>query len=183
MVALTILARTRLRRGDPGWREALEEAWERARETGEPQRVAPVAAGWGEAAWLHGEVEPARSIVAEAYSMTLPCRDSWALGEVAYWGWKAGLFAARTEAAAEPFAQQLEGQWQLAAASWERLGCPYEAALALTEGDAVARREGLLRLERMGAEPVVAAVQRQAPASHRRRGPGSSRATSAGARG
>lgn len=162
MLALAILAKTRMRRGDPGWRRALQEAWELASGTGEPQRVAPVAAAWCEAAWLHGEDEPARSIAVETCGLTLLHRDPWALGEIAYWGWKAGVLPARSESAAEPFAHHLEGRWREAAAAWERLGCPYEAAVALTEGDAAARSEGLRRLERMGAEPVVAAVERDA---------------------
>jgi hypothetical protein len=48
--------------------------------------------------------------------------------------------------------------WRGAARRWAELGCPYEAALALTDsGDEVQMREGLAQLRQLGAWPAAAA--------------------------
>jgi DNA-binding NarL/FixJ family response regulator len=49
----------------------------------------------------------------------------------------------------------LAGAWAEAAAAWERIGCPYERALALLDGDEPAQREALALLERLGAAPLA----------------------------
>jgi hypothetical protein len=50
IVALSVLARLRTRRGHPDSRASLEEAWELAVQTGDLQRTWPVAAGRAEQA-------------------------------------------------------------------------------------------------------------------------------------
>ena len=52
ITALVVLGLVRARRGDPGHRAALEEAWALAEPTGELPRLGPVAAARAEAAWL-----------------------------------------------------------------------------------------------------------------------------------
>ena len=62
---------------------------------------------------------------------------------------------------AEPFALQLRGQWQAAAAFWQRLGCPFEAARALVDGDEAAVRQAWGTFDRLGARVDAAmAIQR-----------------------
>jgi DNA-binding CsgD family transcriptional regulator len=51
ITALTVLGLVRARRGDPGHRPLLDEAWGLARPTGEVGRLGPVAAARAEAAW------------------------------------------------------------------------------------------------------------------------------------
>jgi DNA-binding CsgD family transcriptional regulator len=53
--ALNVLGLVRARRGDPGARELIEEAWALAEPTGEPMRIAPAAAARAELAWLEGQ--------------------------------------------------------------------------------------------------------------------------------
>ncbi len=62
---------------------------------------------------------------------------------------------------AEPFARQIAGDWQGAAALWAQIGCPYEQALALADGDAEGMRNALALFERLGAQPVMALVRRR----------------------
>ena len=52
--ALEVVGLVALRRGQPGAREHLDEAWELARATGELQRLRPIACARAEAAWLDG---------------------------------------------------------------------------------------------------------------------------------
>src|SRR5262249_12038906 len=48
-----------------------------------------------------------------------------------------------------------------AAALWAQIGCRYEQALALADGDEAAQREALALLERLGAAPAVAVIRRR----------------------
>jgi DNA-binding NarL/FixJ family response regulator len=62
---------------------------------------------------------------------------------------------------AEPYARQLAGDWAAAAALWSEIGRPYDAALALADGDAGARRRALQQLHDLGAGPPAAIVARR----------------------
>jgi DNA-binding CsgD family transcriptional regulator/tetratricopeptide (TPR) repeat protein len=54
----------------------------------------------------------------------------------------------------EPYRQLKEGNPSAAVTFWERLGCPYEKAFALTEGDDDDKRKALLIFEELGADEV-----------------------------
>jgi len=87
-------------------------------------------------------------------------KSRWAIGELAYWLWKAGALSIPPEDSAEPFALQIRGEWRQAADRWERLGCPYEQAMALAEGDDPAQRSALDIFAGLGAGPVADLVRR-----------------------
>lgn len=153
--ALVVLARVRLRRGDPGARELLEEAVVLAQQSGELQRLAPVAAARAEEAWLRNDGTPVDAIVLQAYALAEERQDRRALGELRYWCLRLGLVQAGPDGAEEPYALQIGGHWREAADAWQRLGCPYERALALLEGDEPAMREAVAVLESLGAAAAV----------------------------
>jgi DNA-binding CsgD family transcriptional regulator len=75
--------------------------------------------------------------------------------------WRAGGLTSAPGPVAEPFARQIAGDWQGAAALWEQIGCPYEQALALADGDAEAMRNALALFEQLGAQPAMALVRRR----------------------
>ncbi|MGQ0571172.1 MAG: helix-turn-helix transcriptional regulator [Armatimonadota bacterium] len=161
IVALTVLGRIRARRGDPGVEEALNDAWKLAQMTGDLQRLWPTIAAQAELAWLSGRAEQIPMLVESTLDLAQRLGSRWAVGELAYWQWMAGRHTAPPDHAAEPYALQIEGDWRRAAAAWERLGCPYEQAMALTDGDAEAQRAGLEILERLGAAPAAEIVRRK----------------------
>jgi DNA-binding CsgD family transcriptional regulator/tetratricopeptide (TPR) repeat protein len=174
IVALTVLGRIRTRRGDPGAENALSEAWRLAQMTGDLQRLWPVAAGRAEFAWLSGHSDRIAEIVDSTLALAQRLRSRWAIGELAYWMWKAGAPTAAPEHAADPFVRQIEGRWAEAASMWERIGCPYEQAMAFSEGDQDAQRTALTMFERLEAVPIVEIVRRGLRASGARgipRGP------------
>ncbi len=159
--ALLILGWVRLRRGDPGSEDVLEEARRLALATGELQRMAPVAAARAEAAWLQGDMQRCQAEARACYDLALAHRDSWALGELSSWLRRAGQTAYAPEPVAEPFALEMAGDWQGAAARWTQIGCPYEQALALAEGDADAQRQALAIFEQLGAQPAAVLVRQR----------------------
>ena len=76
-----------------------------------------------------------------------------------------GVLTSAPESIAEPFARQIAGDWQGAATLWAQIGCPYEQALALADGDAEAMQKALALFaavgcsarRRLGAATVTAA--------------------------
>jgi DNA-binding CsgD family transcriptional regulator/tetratricopeptide (TPR) repeat protein len=158
IIALVALGRLRVRRGDPTAAAVLDEALELASRTGELQRLAPVRAARAEAAWLAGDRERAGAEVREVYQRVVEHNHRWLLGELAFWLWRVGEIDVAPPGAIEPFAQQLAGDWSGAAASWRALGCPYETAQALADGDEAALREAHAAFVGLGAGPAAAIV-------------------------
>ncbi|MGH7446360.1 MAG: helix-turn-helix domain-containing protein, partial [Longimicrobiales bacterium] len=159
--SLTALAGVRTRRGDPGAQELLDEALERALSTGELQRIAPVAVARAESAWLRDDPEGVRTEVMRAYPLARRADHSWDTARLVAWLRRAGLAHDIPPNAPGPFAHELVGEWRAAADAWAQLGCPYERALALAEGDETAQREALLILDEIGARPAAAHVRRR----------------------
>lgn len=156
IVALTALGRLRVRRGDPDAEAPLAEAWELATRTGDLQRLWPVAAGRAEAAWLAGRPDRVPALVEHTYRLAVRLAHEWAVGELGFWLWRAGTLGAAPAGAAEPYALQIGGDWRAAAVAWERIGCPYEAALARADGDQVEDlRAALEVLGGLGARPAA----------------------------
>ncbi len=162
IVALTVLGRLRARRGDPDPDGPLDEAWRLAGETGDLQRIWPVAAGRAEAAWLAGRTHAVPSVVEEAYDLAVRLGHEWAIGELGFWLWRVGAIVEPTASAAEPYRLQMRGDALAAHRAWRDLGCPYEAALALADIDAGADlMEAYGQLARLGAWPVAELVARR----------------------
>ncbi len=162
IMALVALGRVRARRGDPEVAATLDKALALAEPTGTLQRLAPVRAARAEAAWLAGNRERTRTEARAAFDLAIRHEHAWHIGELGFWLWKAGELSGPPPGAAEPFARQIAGDWAGASAAWHELGCPYEAARALADGDEEALlRESLAEFERLGARPAAVAVTRR----------------------
>jgi DNA-binding CsgD family transcriptional regulator/tetratricopeptide (TPR) repeat protein len=166
--ALAVLGRVRARRGDPGVWPPLDEALALAIVTGELQRLGPVAVARAEAAWLEGDPATARGVVEEALDLAERTDGYvWVAGELAFWLWRLGgpdrfPTGGLPDGVAEPFRLQMAGDWDAAADRWRPLGCPYEAAAALADGDQEPQlRAALTEFERLGARPLGALVARR----------------------
>jgi DNA-binding CsgD family transcriptional regulator len=166
--ALIVLGLLRARRGDPDSSRLLDEVRDLALATGEPQQIAPMASARAEAAWLRGDLAQCARAAREGYEVARAHRNPWETGQLVYWLWRAGTVVVG-EAIAEPYVRQIAGDWAAAAAAWERLGCPYERAMALLDGDETAQRESLALLERLEAAPAAELV-RQRLRAHGARG-------------
>ena len=159
--ALVTLGRLRVRRGDPDVQAVLDEARDRALSTGELQRLGPVAAARAEAAWWRGEVKQVVAEVHVAYELALRHQHAWELGELSFWLWRAGALTSLPENVAKPFALQIAGDWRSAAQEWERLGCPYEQAISLADGDAAAQLMALEIFQHLEARPAISFIQQK----------------------
>lgn len=153
VTALGALGRVRVRRGDPGARQALEEAL-RIGASCEMQHIWSPLCGLAELAWLQGSTDEIPPILGDIFERALATDSPWARGEVGFWMWKAGAIDSPPDDAAEPFALQISGSWRQAADVWREIGCPYEVALALADGDEDSMLEAVAIFDSLGARPA-----------------------------
>lgn len=159
--ALTVLGVARVRQGEPGASALLYQARDLAKGTGELQRIAPVAAALAEAAWLRADLERTLTEARDAFELASGKSHPWFLGELAFWMWRGRGLHKPPPGIATPFGVQIAGDWRAAAELWERIGCPYERAMALLDGDEEAQRTALAIFERLGAAPAAEIVRRR----------------------
>jgi len=162
IMAWIALGRLRARRGDPGAREALDEA--QALTVGAPtlQRLAPLQCARAEVAFLDGTLQTWADELVPAIALAKLKRHGWFLSELELWGSLGGLsIDTRVDAPGStlPYALERRNQWREAADAWRNLGCPYESARALAGGDESAQREALTILESLGAAPMAERVR------------------------
>ncbi|MFY9555339.1 MAG: response regulator transcription factor [Blastocatellia bacterium] len=157
--ALAVLGHVRVRRGDPDAAGLLSEARELAIQTEELQRIAPVASARAEFAWLKADLEQVRGEARFVLEMARGHDDPWLQGEFAFWMWRAGGDTETHERIAAPYALQMSGDWLSAAEAWREIGCRYEEAMALADGDEAARLAAFEILERLGAGPAAERVR------------------------
>jgi DNA-binding CsgD family transcriptional regulator len=158
VMAFVVQGLVRARRGDPDSAASLDAALELAELTGEPQRLLPVAAARAEGALLRGDRQTA---VAEASRFDVTeFREPWSAGELAVWLARAG--AGDVVDVPGPYALELAGRHEEAAAWWRDRECRYEAAMALG-GSSQERllREAYEELAGLGARPAAALVARR----------------------
>ena len=155
------LGLVRARRGDPGSSEALDGARALSELSDLMQYVEPVAAAGAEAAWLRGDRDGVARATQATFELAIELHAGGVAGELALWRRRAGLADEIPAGVADPYALQLAGEWEAAAARWAAIGRPYEEALALADGDAGARHRALDQLHDLGAGPAAAIVARR----------------------
>ena len=168
VMALAALGRVQTRRGEPAAGEILDEALELALASGTLQRLAPVRGARAEAAWWRGDLQTVATEAQAALQLALQQKHAWFAGEMVYWLWRVGKLSESPAPCAEPFALEIAGRWREAANAWAELGCPFEQARALAEGDAAAQLEALRIFQHLGAQPAVDRLREQLKAAGRR---------------
>ena len=157
--ALIALGHVRVRQGDPSAKERLDQARDLALPTGELQRIGPMAAARAEAAWWARDPQRTLAEAWPGYELALRGIDDWALGALTYWMWRAGAEVPLPDRLPRAYRFMIEGDWHAAAAEWDRIGCPFERALALTDGDRDAQLAALSIFDQLGARPAATALR------------------------
>lgn len=168
VAALIALGRVRARRGDPGAMEAFDEALTLALASGSLRHIAPVRAARAEAAYLRGDASAVVEEAKDALELAVKHGHAWFSGELAYWMHRVDASTGAPVPCAEPFALQIDGQWAEAAAAWAALGCTYEHARALAEGDGDAPLLAWKQFVEMGARPAADALHQELRKAGRR---------------
>jgi DNA-binding CsgD family transcriptional regulator/tetratricopeptide (TPR) repeat protein len=158
--ALIALGRLGARRDGAVAPPPLDEALELALACRQLQMIGPARAARAEAAWLAGDCARTLAEAEAAYPLAIQKRHPWLAGELAFWRWRAGAGGPPPDWVAAPYALQITGDWRGAAEAWHRLGCPYEEARALADGDVAAQEQALAIFDRLGARTAAAALRR-----------------------
>jgi DNA-binding CsgD family transcriptional regulator/tetratricopeptide (TPR) repeat protein len=162
--ALTLItnAQLRARRGEDGRHEAVDAALERAERSDALYLRAPAASAAAEAAWLEGRTGDVAALTDAVWDATVAVGEAWVAGDIAVWRHRAGIADSIPDWIADPYALEIAGDALGAAALWDELGSPYEAALARgVSDDEDALRLALDQLRVLGAEPAAAIVTRR----------------------
>lgn len=150
-----------LRRGTAGAAQRLNQAVQSMHTHRVEIWFITTAAAQAEAAWLAGDDAALIAAAQPALQAQRAIGDRWRAAELASWLGRAGVDA-DIEAAdlPAPYAHELAGRWREAAREWQRLGCPYDRALALAgSDDDDALREALAEFERLGASAAAQRVR------------------------
>lgn len=160
-VALTVIGTVRLRRGDEGVDEALDEAKRLADRLQELQRRGPVAVARAEAALLRGDTAAARAIARPEYEEAVRREASSLRAELGDILRRSGDDDVHIpEHDVFPAAVQARGDWRRAADLWREAGAPYHEAVALSESPEDADQlEALAILDRIGAVPLARRIR------------------------
>jgi DNA-binding CsgD family transcriptional regulator len=161
--ALATVARLHIRRGRPTEAEAvLSELCTVGETCGLLQHVAPAATALAEHAELTGQWAGAVAALRTVRDLAQRLGVSQVAAEAGFWLARSGAPDAAgpdDPDPADPYAVRAAGNWRAAAAIWERLGCPYERAHALVDGDEDALLTGLEIADALGAEPLAARIR------------------------
>ena len=112
-----------------------------------------------EAAWTAGALEAFVPELAFAQARDPNANVVRGASELAFWLWKAGALSSAPTDCEPAYAAQIVGRWREAAELWQKLGCPFECALALAEGDEAAVRQSFAILESLGATATLATLR------------------------
>lgn len=173
LTAMSALGRVRVRRGDPGGMAVLDEMVALAR-LHELQHGWNAVCGRAEHLWLADRADESLDELVPAFERALDTDSEWARGELGFWMWRVGAIEEAPDGAAEPYRLQMSGRWHEAAQAWRSIGCPYETAMALADGDESSRLDALEILAGLGARPLadrLRAELRQAGVDRLPRGP------------
>ncbi len=154
--ASIVLARLKVRRGDPDAPEAITAAVEAARTSAETQRIVPAVGAAAEQAWMLNRLADVVDDVTEAHQLALRTSSPRFVGETSIWMLAAGLLDEIPHRAEPPARLMMEARWTDAAREWERIGAAYEAAVCLVLAeDPETVITGLAELDRIGGGPMA----------------------------
>jgi DNA-binding CsgD family transcriptional regulator/tetratricopeptide (TPR) repeat protein len=149
-----IAATIKMRRGDSDVLPYLLEAKEKAFDTGQLNRIVPAMTALLEYEWIvdrrfadQADLE----YVIEAMKLRGNIYENSAF---AYWLMKARKQQLQLDDFYEGFRINDKATALKAASFWKQLGCPYEQALALFQGDDEDKRESISIIQRLGADAV-----------------------------
>jgi DNA-binding CsgD family transcriptional regulator len=152
--SLVVLATIKIRRGEADALAYLQEAKSLAFVSKEPHRFIPVVIACLEYEWLtttrvlgEEEIKQCVDLVQKINNIFLNC-------EFAYWLFKTRAQNVAIENLCEPYIFLNQRKAGKAADFWEEKGCPYDKALALSEGNENDKKIAVSIFQQLGATAV-----------------------------
>ncbi len=154
------MALVRARRGDKQTGPSLDPPADDAG-PGDFFFFSPAWAARAEIAWLAGDDEGAVAEAKRALAISGPRADPWLTGRLQRWLHLSGVAMPPIPHPPTPYQMEANGDWRAAAAEWDRLGCPYDAALARLGGDLDAVQSAAATFRRLGARAAARRAQQR----------------------
>jgi DNA-binding CsgD family transcriptional regulator/tetratricopeptide (TPR) repeat protein len=162
LAGVMTIGRLRARRGDPDAWAILDRAAEILPLDASPFARSRLHVARTEAAWLTGDHRMAVREATAGLAIASEAGDRSTAGELAWYLDRSGITFALPFELDRQHALERSGDWNAAAVVWNTLGCPYEAARALSElSDPKPLREALAIFDRLGARPMALEVKRK----------------------
>ncbi|MFN2543463.1 MAG: AAA family ATPase [Actinomycetota bacterium] len=163
VLALLTLGIVRARRGDPEALPPLEEADAIVRDIGQLEWSALLGSAKAEALWLTGDLGSIPAATDAVLEAALEQGDPWLAGDLVFWRRLGGIDdGVEAGALAEPYRLSAAGDAGGAAMLWRTMGFPYEAAIALADGDEQDVPRAIDELNRLEARAAATAIARRA---------------------
>jgi len=128
--AQLVLARAKMRRGDKDVQSIMLDALANSVATDEMQNIVPARLTIVEWAWLNSCEEQGIEHLNALLELSADDRHSWNMGSIAIWAKRYSLKPPKFENMPAPFALEISGKHNAAAAAWKELGAQYASALA-----------------------------------------------------
>jgi DNA-binding CsgD family transcriptional regulator len=154
IVLLVSAATIKMRRGDSDALPQLLEAKEKAFETGRLDRILPAITALLEYEWIMNRRFADQADIDYVINAMELRGNIYENSAFAYWLLKARKQRLPLDDLYEGFRINDKTTAIKAASLWKQLGCPYEQALALFQGDDNNKREAILIIQELGADAV-----------------------------
>ena len=152
--ALMVAGTIKMRRGDPDALPLLLEARTKAFESMELQRMLPALAALLEYEWLTGQNHTEKTAIEYAIGLSSQPGHLRESSEFDFWLSKVRRQQLPLHEIEQGYRANNPKMAHEAAAGWKRLGCPYEQALLLFEGDDDSKKEAISIVHQLGAQAV-----------------------------
>jgi len=152
--AMTTAAIIKMRRSEAGTLDMMQQIKSIVFETKEHHRIVPAMIICLEYEWLTGNQIISEKELEATLILVRNVKNRILNSEFAYWLCKVRTQIAPIEDLYEPYQFLKEGKITEAAAFWEKIGCPFEKALALSEGNETNKKNALSIFQQLGAVAV-----------------------------
>lgn len=159
--AVAVIAVMTIREGRGNVLPMLNDAKADAFKMMELQRIIPILAVMLEFEWITGQQVVDDNTIEETLKLMDQMGHMHEKSEFAYWLYKARKQIVNLPQVYEGYRFNDEATTQKAAELWEQLGCPYQQALALSEGDDEDKKKALNMINELGATAVYAKLKQE----------------------
>lgn len=154
ILALVVIGTIKMRAGQADALPLLLEARTKAFESMELQRMLPALTALLEYEWITGQAILEKAPIEYAIGLLSQGGTLRESSDFDFWLRKVRGQQVPLHKADERYLAELPNSAMTTAAEWGRLGCPYEQALFLFEGNEEAKREAIAIVHRLGAGAV-----------------------------
>ena len=154
ITALVVIGSIKMRKGEDDALPFLKEARALASEAMEAQRIMPVTKASLEYEWITGNAILEEKEFDAQVELLKNAGYNCEYNSFLFWHWKARNRTVESGEVPESYRTDTEKLAKKSALIWKKLGCPYEEALLLFEGDEEDKRDALKIVQDLGADAV-----------------------------